>query len=127
LSKFKNQVISDEILEKLKLENRYKVLNDNLSTVLTDEEFAFLKQVEDFCMKFEKDNNVTHSDDEDFYPWTPTFGQQGYITRQHAFECLDLNYKEVGLAMDLMRTLALTLFDPQFAMSFGATTIVKSN
>ena len=74
-------------------------------------------------MKFEKDNNVTHSDDEDFYPWTPTFGQQGYITRQHAFECLDLNYKEVGLAMDLMRTLALTLFDPQFAMSFGATTI----
>ena len=123
MSKFNNQVIDDEILEKLKLENRYKVLNDNLSTVLTDDEFAFLKQVEDFCMKFEKDNNVTHSDDEDFYPWTPTFGQQGYITRQHAFECLDLNYKEVGLAMDLMRTLALTLFDPQFAMSFGATTI----
>ena len=123
MTKFKTQVINDEILAKLTLENRYKVLNDNLSIVLSDDEMAFLTQVEDFCLKFEKDNNITHGPEEDFYEWTPAFGQQGYITRQHTFECIDLNYKEVGCAMDFMRSLALTLFDPMFAMSHGATTI----
>jgi alkylation response protein AidB-like acyl-CoA dehydrogenase len=36
---------------------------------------------------------------------------------------IDNNYEDVGWAMDFMRTLALDIFDPQFAMSFGASVI----
>ena len=48
--RFKTQVINDEILEKLCLENRYNFVNDNLRTILNDQQFNFLRQVQDFCL-----------------------------------------------------------------------------
>ncbi|MFX1312472.1 MAG: acyl-CoA dehydrogenase family protein [Promethearchaeota archaeon] len=121
--RFETQVINDEILEKLSLEHRYNFLNDNLRVILTDNQFNFLKEVQNFCLDYEKKNNITHGPDEDVYEWYPDFGEQGYITRQQSFECIDLNYKEFGMAMDFMRILALDLFDPQFTMGSGATVI----
>ncbi|GAG89650.1 unnamed protein product [marine sediment metagenome] len=117
------QAISDEILEKFSLKNRYAFLNNNLTPVLSQEQFGFLREVERFCMRYEKKNNITHSADEDIYSWIPDFGEKGYITRQHSFDMVDLNYKEHGLAMDFMRNLALDMFDPQFAMGGGATVL----
>lgn len=117
------QVINDEILEKLSLKNRYNLLNNNLTSILSQEQFSFLRQVERFCLKFEKKNNITHGPEEDIYDWIPAFGEQGYITRQHPFEMIDLNYKEHGLAMDLLRNLAIDIFDTQFAMGGGATVL----
>jgi len=121
--RFETQVINDKILEKLNLANRYKYLNENLFSILSDGQFTFLKEVQGFCLKFEKENSITHGPDEDIYDWYPSFGDQGYITRQHNFECIDLNYKEYGMAMDFMRILAMDFFDPQFTMGSGATVI----
>jgi len=123
MSKFKTQAIKNEILEKLTLENRYTIVNENLKPVLSDVQLNFLKKVQEICLTFEREKNITHGPDEDIYDWTPYFGKEGLITRQHAFECIDLNYEEHGLAADFMRLLALALFDPQFAMSTGATVI----
>ncbi len=123
MSKFKTQAINNEILEKLSLENRYTILNENLGPVLSEAELNFLKKVQEICLNFEKEKNITHGPEEDIYDWSPYFGKEGLITRQHAFECIDLNYEEHGLAADFMRLLALALFDPQFAMSTGATVI----
>ena len=121
--KFETRVINEEILAKLSLENRYKFLNDNLNFVLTDKQFEFLKEVQNFCLEFERDNSITHGPDEDIYDWYQDFGEKGYITRQHPYECVDLNYKEFGMGMEFMRLLALDFFDPQFAMGTGATVI----
>ncbi len=121
--KFEVQAINDEILEKMSLKNRYAFVNNNLMSLLSTEQFNFFKSVQRFCLKFEKKNNITHGPNEDIYEWIPAFGEKGYITRQHPFECVDLNYKEHGLAMDLMRNLALDLFDPQFAMGGGASVL----
>ncbi|MHA1488668.1 MAG: acyl-CoA dehydrogenase family protein [Promethearchaeota archaeon] len=123
MSKFKVQVINDEILGKLSLKNRYSFVNNNLMSILSPEEFNFLKKVQKFCLRFEKKNNITHGPEEDVYDWIPTFGEQGYITRQHPFEMVDLNYKEYGLAADFMRNIAIDIFDPQFAMGGGATVL----
>jgi len=121
--RFETQVINDEILEKLNLVNRYNFLNENLSPILTENQFAFLKEVQGFCLKFEEENNITHGPNEDIYEWYPAFGNQGYITRQYDYNCIDLNYKECGMAIDFMRILALDFFDPQFTMGSGATVI----
>jgi len=121
--RFETQVINDEILEKLNLVNRYNFLNENLSPILTENQFAFLKEVQGFCLKFEEENNITHGPNEDIYEWYPAFGKQGYITRQYDYNCIDLNYKECGMAIDFMRILALDFFDPQFTMGSGATVI----
>jgi len=117
------QAINDDILEKFSLKNRYSFLNNNLTSALTTDEFSFLRQVQRFCLKFEKKNNITHSAEEDVYDWVPAFGEKGYITRMHPFTECDLNYKEHGLAMDFMRNLAIDMFDPQFAMGGGATVL----
>lgn len=121
--KFEIQAINDEILEKFNLKNRYAFLNNNLTAVLSQKEFNFLREVQRFCLRFEKKNEITHGPDEDIYDWVPAFGEQGYITRQHSFDMCDVHYDEWGLAADFMRNIALDIFDPQFAMGGGATVL----
>jgi len=121
--KFDTQVINDEILDKLSLKNRYAFINNNLTAILSQEEFNFLRKVQRFCLRFEKKNEIIHGPEEDVYDWVPAFGEEGYITRQHGFEEIDLNYPEWGLAADLMRTIAIDSFDTQFAMVSGATVL----
>ncbi len=120
-TKFMDQAISDEILEKLSLKNRYAFLNTNLMTVLDQKHMTFLRKAEKFCVRYEKKNNITHAPDEEFYHWIPDFGKEGLISRAHPYEEIDLNFPENGLAIELMRCLALSFFDPQFSMAGGAT------
>jgi butyryl-CoA dehydrogenase len=121
--KFKVQAINDEILEKMSLKNRYAFLNNNLTSILTPKEFNFLREVQRFCLRFEKKNNITHGPEEDVYDWVLAFGEKGYISRQHTFDMCDVHYEEWGLATDLMRNIAIDMFDPQFAMGGGATVL----
>ncbi|MHA1337773.1 MAG: acyl-CoA dehydrogenase family protein [Promethearchaeota archaeon] len=121
MPKFMTQAIKDEILEKLSLENRYKFLNTTLATIVSPKEMEFLKEVENFCVNYEKENGITHGPDEDIYEWYKDFAKAGYITRAHKFECIDLNYEPWGLSAELMRALALCFFDPQLLMMFGAS------
>ena len=57
MAKFLTQAINDEILEKLSLENRYNFLNTCVKPMLSSDEMSFLKQVEDFCINYEKSKN----------------------------------------------------------------------
>ncbi|MFX0081583.1 MAG: acyl-CoA dehydrogenase family protein [Candidatus Hodarchaeota archaeon] len=123
MSKYMDQVINDEILEKLSLKNRYNFVNNNLMAILSPEQFSFLKKVQKFCLRFEKKNNITHGPEEDVYDWIPAFGAEGYITRAHNFEMVDINYDYYGLTADFLRYLAIDIFDTQFAMGSGATVL----
>ena len=122
-TRYITQAINDEILEKLSLKNRYAFLNTNLMTVLGPKEFNFLKSVQKFCMRFEKKNNIIHGPDEDVYDWIPAFGAEGYLTRAHPFEMIDINYPEYGATIEFMRNLAVNFFDPQFCLAGGATVL----
>ncbi len=117
------QAINDEIMAELSLKKRYNFVNANLMTVLTTEQFAFLKKVQKFCLKFEKDNKITHGPNEDVYDWIPAFGAEGYITRSANFEACDVVYDYSGAVADFLRYLAVDNFDTQFAMGAGATVL----
>ena len=119
--RYVTQAITDEILSKLTLKNRYQFLNTNLLTVLEPAEFNFLKKVQKFCMRFEKKNEITHGPEENVYDWIPAFGAEGYITRSHNFEMVDIDYPEFGITMEFMRVLAVNFFNPQYCMAGGAT------
>lgn len=121
--KYVTQAINDEILEKLSLKNRYAFLNTNLTAMLSPKEFNFLKEIQRFCMRYEKSKNIVHGPDEDVYEWIPDFGKEGYISRSEPFKMIDLNYEPFGMAAELMRGLAMDAFDPQFAMGAGATVL----
>lgn len=124
MPKFTTPAVNEEILKKMGLKSRYNFLNTNLQQVLTDDEFAFLQKVQKFCLKFEKDNNVTHGMDEDVYAWIPKFGEQGLVSRGHKYEMIGMDYgKDWGMAKDMMRALAVDMFDPQFNMAMGASVL----
>jgi butyryl-CoA dehydrogenase len=123
MSRFVDQAINDEILEKLSLKNRYNFINNNLMAILSPEQFNFFKSVQKFCMRFEKKNGIIHGPDEDVYEWIPTFGAEGYVTRAHNFEMVDVNYDYYGAVADFLRTLAIDSFDTQFGMGIGATVL----
>ena len=122
-TRYISQAINDEILGKLSLKNRYAFLNTNLMSVLGQEEFNFLKKVQKFCIRFEKKNNIIHGPDEDVYEWIPAFGEEGFLTRAHPFEMIDINYPEHGATIEFMRNLAVNFFDPQFCLAGGATVL----
>lgn len=123
MPKYMKQAISDEILKKLSLKNRYSFLNANLMAILSSKEFNFLKKVQKFCMRFEKKNEICHGPDEDIYDWIPAFGAEGYITRAHNFDMIDVNYDYYGLVPEFLRYLAVDNFSPQLAMGSGATVL----
>ena len=123
MSRYVDQVINDEILNKLSLKNRYSFLNNNLMAILSPDQFNFLKKVQKFCMRYEKKNEITHGPNEDIYDWIPDFGAEGYITRAHNFEVIDIVYEEYGAVADFLRYLAIDIFDTQFAMGSGATVL----
>ena len=50
--RFETQVISDEILEKLSLENRYNFVKDNLRVILSNQQYNFLEQAQSFCVNY---------------------------------------------------------------------------
>jgi alkylation response protein AidB-like acyl-CoA dehydrogenase len=118
-----DQAINDEILSKLSLKNRYSFVNNNLMAILSPEQFGFFKSVQKFCMRFEKKNAIIHGPEEDVYDWIPAFGKEGYVTRAHNFEMVDVNYDNYGAVADFLRTLALDIFDTQFCMAIGATVL----
>ena len=118
-----SQAISDEILDKLSLKNRYAFVNNNLMALLSPEQFNHFKKVQKFCMRFEKKNEITHGPEEDVYDWIPAFGAEGYITRAHNFEMIDVEYENYGAVADFLRYIAVDNFDPQFAMGSGATVL----
>jgi len=119
--KGKVQCIDDGILEKLSLTTRNKFLNLNLMSFLDSKHLNFLKQTQKFFENFEITNKITHN--EDFYEWIPEIGKNGYISRLHKFEEINLNYEPHGMTTEFMRILAMDFFDPQLTMSTGATAI----
>mgnify|MGYP006278597293 CR=1 FL=1 len=123
-TKYQTQAINDDILKKMNLKNRYKFLNTNMLPLLEPDEFNFLKEVQKFCQRYERKNNITHGPDEDIYDWIKDFGEEGYIDRADPFDVIDAGYGDkYGMRFEIMRYLAVDMFDPQFSMGAGATVL----
>ena len=121
--RYESQVINDEILQKLSLRNRYNFVNDNLRWILRENQFNFLNQVQEFCLNYEKKNEIIHGPDEDIYDWVPDFGKEGLVSRAHPYDEIDMDFPYNGLVTEFMRLLSLSFFDPMFSMAMGATSL----
>ena len=49
--KFQEKIISDSILEKMNLENVFKIFNDNVFAMLNEEEIGFCQELQEFCLE----------------------------------------------------------------------------
>ncbi|MBY9021497.1 MAG: hypothetical protein KGD67_10580, partial [Candidatus Lokiarchaeota archaeon] len=71
------KIINDDILEKMTLENVYKIFNDNVFPMLSDEEREYCEKLEEFCLDLQPKIDKS----KDVYVLFPELGKNGYMQR----------------------------------------------
>ena len=113
------KIIKDEILEKMSLENTFKILNDNLFAMLNDEELGFCQELQNFCL--ELDPRIDKS--KDVYVLFPELGKAGYIQRINKWR----DFTPYGMKKEILMALHLSILDPQLELARLASGILCGN
>ncbi|HMF33492.1 MAG TPA: acyl-CoA dehydrogenase [Candidatus Lokiarchaeia archaeon] len=113
------RIIADEIEEALSLENRYKVLNDNIFPMLSPEEQEFLLEVQKYCLDIEPSIDWT----EDVYVLFPKLGERGYIQRLNLWR----DFEPHGIFFENLTSLAVGFMDPELELARIASGILCGN
>ncbi|TFF99766.1 MAG: acyl-CoA dehydrogenase [Promethearchaeota archaeon] len=113
------QIIKDEILEKMSLENSFKILNDNLFPMLNDEEQGFCQELQDFCLEL----NPLIDKSKDVYVLFPELGKAGYMQRINKWR----DFTPYGMKKEILMALHLSILDPQLELARLASGILCGN
>ncbi|MCK4281015.1 MAG: acyl-CoA/acyl-ACP dehydrogenase, partial [Candidatus Lokiarchaeota archaeon] len=117
--KIQEKIIKDEILEKLEIGNFYKILNQNIFPLLNEEEQAFVKELEDFCIELAP----TIDREKDVYVLFPKLGEHGYIQRMNKYK----DFTPYGMKYEVLLATILSICDPQLDLARLASGILCGN
>jgi alkylation response protein AidB-like acyl-CoA dehydrogenase len=113
------RIIPEEIEEALSLENRYRILNDNIFPMLSPEEQGFLLELQKYCLDIEPSIDFT----EDVYVLFPRLGERGYMQRLNLWR----DFEPHGIFYENLISLAVGLMDPELEMARIASGILCGN
>ena len=116
---FQEKIIDDQILEKMSLENVFKIFNDNIFPMLNDEEREYCQELQDFCL----DLNPKIDKSKDVYGLLPELGKRGYIQRINPWK----EFKPFGMKSEILLGAHISLLDPQLELSRVASGILCGN
>lgn len=116
---FQEKIINDQILEKLTLENVYKILNDNLFPMLNDEERHYCEELEKFCVEL----NAKIDKSKDVYVLFPILGERGYIQRINKYR----DFLPYGMKKEVLLGTIMSCCDPQLELARLASGILCGN
>jgi len=113
------KIIPDKILENMRIENVYSILNENIFSFLNDDEREFVEELEKFCIQLEP----TIDYEKDVYYYFPKLGEHGYIQRMNPFK----NYKHHGMKYEVLLGLILSICDAELDLARLASGILCGN
>ncbi len=113
------RIIADEIEEALTLENRYRVLNENIFPMLSPKEKEYLQEVEKFCL----DLAPSIDWDKDCYVLFPELGKHGLIQRLNLWR----DFEPHGMFTENLTSLAVGFMDPELELARIASGILCGN
>ena len=113
------KIIKDDILEKMTLENVFKILNDNLFAMLNDEEQAFCNELQEFCLELHPKIDKS----QDVYVLFPELGKHGYMQRINKWR----DFTPYGMKKEILMGLHLSILDPQLELARLASGILCGN
>ncbi|MHA1467557.1 MAG: acyl-CoA dehydrogenase family protein [Promethearchaeota archaeon] len=116
---FQDKIIKDEILEKMTLENVFKILNENLFAMLNDEEISFCISLQEFCLELHPKIDKS----KDVYELFPELGKEGYIQRIHEFK----DFRPYGMKKEILLATIMSICDPQLELARLASGILCGN
>ena len=117
--RFQEKIINDQILEKMTLENVFKILNDNLFPILNDSERDFCSQLQEFCL----DLRPKIDKSKDVYELFPALGKEGYMQRINLFR----DYEPHGMKAEILLAIHLSCLDSQLELARLASGILCGN
>ncbi|MFX1339146.1 MAG: acyl-CoA dehydrogenase family protein [Promethearchaeota archaeon] len=117
--KFQEKIINDSILEKMNLENVFKIFNDNVFAMLNQEEIEFCQELQTFCLELE--SKIDKS--QDVYVLFPELGKSGYMQRINKWK----DFTPYGMKKEILMATHLSLLDPQLELARLASGILCGN
>jgi butyryl-CoA dehydrogenase len=116
---FQEKIIDDKILEKMTLENVFKIFNDNVFPMLNQEEREYCQELQNFSLDLHP--NIDKS--KDVYGLLPELGKRGYIQRINPWK----DFKPYGMKKEILLGAHLSLLDPQLELARLASGILCGN
>ena len=116
---FQEKIIRDDVLEKMSLENVYKILNDNIFPMLNDEERKYCEDLENFCLELRPKIDMS----EDVYVLFPKLGEKGYIQRINKFR----DFVPYGMKKEVLLGTIMSCCDPELELARLASGILCGN
>lgn len=120
----KTQLLDDKVLEVLNLENQYKMFNLNMMQFLDQADMDYMKDIQQITMKKDHEiGGIIGHNNLDYYEagWHRWAGENALITRNIEYPHRD--DVETGLLKDVLRNWNMDIFNPQFAMTSGASVL----
>ena len=99
------KIINDSILEKMTLENVFKIFNSNIYPMLNDEEIQFCEDLENFCLELHPKIDKS----QDAYSLMPELGKYGYIQRINQYK----DFTPFGIKKEVLLGAIMSICDPQ--------------
>jgi len=116
---FQEKIIDDKILEKMSLENVFKIFNDNVFPMLNEEEQNYCLELQQFSLNLRP--RIDKS--KDVYGLLPELGKRGYIQRINPWK----DFKPYGMKKEILLGAHLSLLDPQLELARLASGILCGN
>lgn len=113
-------IIDDEIKEKLATENIYKIFNNFIFPLITEEEREFLEELEQFLLRdVEPKINLS----EEVYELFPILGKKYYIQRLNPYG----DYKKYNMRYEMLLAMATSIVDPELDLARVVTGVIFAN
>ncbi len=116
---FQEKIIDDKILEKMSLENVFKIFNDNVFPMLNEEEQKYCQELQQFSLNLRP--RIDKS--KDVYGLLPKLGKQGYIQRINPWK----DFEPYGMKKEILLGAHMSLLDPQLELARLASGILCGN
>ena len=116
---FQEKIIDDQILEKMSLENVFKIFNDNVFPMLNEEEKDYCNELQEFCLNLHPKIDKS----KDVYELFPELGKHGYIQRLNLWR----DFEPYGMKKEILLGTHLSLLDPQLELARLASGILCGN
>jgi len=114
------EILDEEIKEKVKTEQVYKVFNQFMRPLITNEEFVFLEKLEKFLLEeVEPKINLAKS----VYELFPLLGKGNYMQRLNKYG----DMKHFGMRYELLLAMAITILDPELDLARVVSGLIFTN
>ncbi|MHA1748452.1 MAG: acyl-CoA dehydrogenase family protein [Promethearchaeota archaeon] len=113
-------ILDGEVKEKLTTKNIYKIFNNFIMPLITEEERAFLEELELFLLKSIEPNVDLNTE---VYELFPILGKKNYIQRLNNFgDC-----KRCNMRFEMLLAMATSIVDPELDLARVVTGVIFAN